>query len=120
MRSIAENVIDWLDDARRIATVAMLPILAHPVPRSLGWFYVFGSATLTMFMLQIITGMCLAVVYVPSANDAYTSLVYLNTEQPLGWLLRAVHYWSATGMVVMLAIHATRVFLMGAFKYRAS
>ena len=116
MRTIAKNVIDWLDTRVGLRT-ALLPILTHPVPRNLGWFYVFGSATLSMFVLQMITGICLAVVYVPSANDAYTSLVYLITEQPLGWLLRAVHYWSATGMVVMIAIHATRVFLMGAFKY---
>ena len=97
----------------------MLPILVHPVPRGLGWFYVFGSARCRCSYCSI-TGMCLAVVYVPSANDAYTSLVYLNTEQPLGWLLRAVHYWSATGMVVMLVLHATRVVLMGAFSIRAS
>ncbi|HEY4313485.1 MAG TPA: cytochrome b N-terminal domain-containing protein [Pirellulales bacterium] len=116
MRSIVGNVVGWLDDRLGLRS-AMLPILVHPVPRGLGWFYVFGSATLSMFVLQIITGICLAVVYVPSAADAYTSLEYLNTEQPLGWLLRAVHYWSATGMVVMLVCHATRVVLMGAFKY---
>jgi ubiquinol-cytochrome c reductase cytochrome b subunit len=110
------DVVAWLDKRVGLRT-AILPILTHPVPPNLGWFYVFGSATLTMFILQIVTGMCLAVVYVPAANDAYTSLEYLNTEQPLGWLLRAVHYWSATGMVVMLVLHATRVVLMGAFKY---
>ncbi|HEY1601665.1 MAG TPA: cytochrome b N-terminal domain-containing protein [Pirellulales bacterium] len=116
MRSPFGTVFSWLD-LRLGLRSAVWPILTHPVPRGLGWFYVFGSATLTMFTLQIITGICLAVVYVPAANDAYTSLLYLNNEQPLGWLLRAVHYWSASGMVVMLALHATRVFLMGAFKY---
>jgi len=116
MRSALRGIFGWLD-ARAGLRSAVWPILTHPVPRGLGWFYVFGSATLTMFVLQIVTGMCLAVVYVPAANDAYTSLEYLNNEQPLGWLLRAVHYWSATGMVVMLVLHATRVFLMGAFKY---
>ncbi|MBI2825444.1 MAG: cytochrome b N-terminal domain-containing protein [Planctomycetia bacterium] len=116
MPSRTQRIIDWFDLRLGIRT-AVLPILTHPVPRGLGWYYVFGSATLTMFMMQIVTGICLAVVYVPAASDAYTSLEYLNNEQPLGWLLRAVHYWSATGMVVLISLHATRVFLMGAFKY---
>ena len=116
MKSVIQQVFGWFDLRLGIRS-AIMPILTHPVPRGLGWFYVFGSATLTMFVLQVLTGICLAVVYVPAGNDAYTSLVYLNTEQPLGWLLRAVHYWSATGMVVMLTLHATRVFLMGAYKY---
>jgi len=116
MRSPLQGIISWLD-LRLGLRSAVLPILTHPVPRGLGWFYVFGSATLTMFVMQVVTGICLAVVYVPAANDAYSSLQYLNNEQPLGWLLRAVHYWSASGMVVMLMLHATRVFLMGAFKY---
>ena len=70
-------------------------MLTHPVPRGLGWYYVFGSATLTCYV-AVVTGICLAVVYVPSADEAYTSLEYLNQQQPLGWLLRAVHYWSAS------------------------
>jgi len=116
MRNLLGTAVNWLDQRLGLRS-AFLPVLTHPVPRGLGWFYVFGSATLSMFLLQIITGICLAVVYVPSASDAYTSLEYLNREQPLGWLLRAVHYWSASGMVVLMVLHATRVFLMGAFKY---
>jgi ubiquinol-cytochrome c reductase cytochrome b subunit len=116
MRSIVQTVFEWLDLRLGIRS-SIWPVVTHPVPRGLGWFYVFGSATLTLFIVQLITGVCLAVVYVPSAADAYTSLEYLNNEQPLGWLLRAVHYWSASGMVVMIALHATRVFLMGAYKY---
>lgn len=116
MRPVVQTVFEWLDLRLGIRS-AIWPVVTHPVPRGLGWFYVFGSATLTLFIVQLITGVCLAVVYVPSAADAYTSLEYLNNEQPLGWLLRAVHYWSASGMVVMIALHMTRVFLMGAFKY---
>ncbi len=116
MRSLVTKIFDWFDMRVGLRS-AILPVITHPVPRNLGWFYVFGSVTLTLFLLQIVTGICLAVVYVPSAEHAYTSLEYLNQEQPLGWLLRAVHYWSGSGMVVMIALHATRVFLMGAYKY---
>jgi len=96
---------------------ALVPILRHPTPRGARWWYVFGSATLTLFVLQIVTGIGLALVYVPSADRAYETLEYLNYDASLGWFLRALHNCSASGMVVMLALHMTQVFLMGAFKY---
>ena len=55
--------------------------------------------------------------YVPSADKAYESLLYLNTQQPLGGLLRAMHYYAGSGMVVMVLAHMTQVFLHGAYKY---
>ncbi len=83
----------------------------------MGWWYVFGSASLTLLMIQILTGIGLALVYVPSADKAYDSLLYLNYEQPLGWFLRALHYYAGSGMVVMVLVHMTQVFLHGAYKY---
>src|ERR1043166_7619701 len=90
----------------------------HKVPTSTNsWFYVFGSATLTCFAIQVITGICLAFVYVPSADQAYTSLNYLNHEQYLGWFLRAVHNWGSNYMVAMMSLHLIQTFLFGAYKY---
>ena len=68
-------------------------------------------------MIQILTGICLAFVYIPSANEAYTSLEYLNFHQALGWYLRAVHYWGSNFMVSIMMLHMAQVFLFGAFKY---
>ena len=79
----------------------------------MGWWYVFGSASMTLLMIQILTGIGLALVYVPAADKAYESLLYLNYEQPLGWFLRALHYYAGSGMVVMVLIHMTQVFLHG-------
>ena len=83
----------------------------------MGWWYVFGSASLTLLGIQILTGIGLALVYVPTADKAYESLLYLNYEQPLGWFLRALHYYAGSGMVVMVLVHMTQVFLHGAYKY---
>ena len=98
-------------------------MMRHPVPRQLegaeGWWYVFGSASLTFLLIQILTGIGLALVYVPAADKAYDSLLYLDYEQPLGWFLRALHYYAGSGMVVMLLVHMTQVFLHGAYKYPA-
>lgn len=96
-------------------------MLEHPIPRAAagpqGWWYVFGSASITLLMIQVITGIGLALVYVPSADKAYESLLYLNSQQPLGALLRALHYYAGSGMVVMVLAHMTQVFLQGAYKY---
>ena len=98
-----------------------LPMMRHPVPAPstgpMGWWYVFGSASLTLFLIQILTGIGLALVYVPAADKAYESLLFLDYEQPLGWFLRALHYYAGSGMVVMLLVHMTQVFLHGAYKY---
>ena len=55
----------------------------------------------------------------PSADKAYDSLVYLNEMEPLGWFLRALHYYAGSGMVVMVLAHMTQVFLQGAYNIRA-
>ena len=90
----------------------------HPVPRrTASWWYTFGSATLALFVLQIATGICLALVYVPSADKAYESLLYLNYEAPFGWFLRAAHFWGSNAMVAVMTLHMIQVFLWGAHKY---
>ena len=111
---------EWID--RRLALRdSLMPILRHPIPRSvdgpMGWWYVFGSASMTLLGIQFLTGIGLALVYVPSADKAYDSLVYLNDTEPLGWFLRALHYYAGSGMVVLVLAHMTQVFLHGAFKY---
>ena len=115
-----KGVADWLD-ARLGFREYVLPVLKHPIPKGaagpMGWWYVFGSASMTLLMIQVITGIGLALVYVPSADRAYDSLLYLNYEHPAGWFLRALHYYAGSGMVVMVLAHLTQVFLHGAYKY---
>lgn len=110
----------WID-ARAGVSATLWPMMRHPVPRSIdgpmGWWYVFGSASMTLLLIQILTGIGLSMVYVPSADKAYESLLYLDYEHPWGWFLRALHYYAGSGMVVMLLIHMTQVFLHGAYKY---
>jgi ubiquinol-cytochrome c reductase cytochrome b subunit len=111
---------DWFD-ARLGVRATLLPMMRHPIPRGvagpMGWWYVFGSASLTLLLVQILTGIGLALVYVPSADKAYDSLQSLNHDQSLGWFLRALHYYAGSGMVVLVLIHMTQVFLHGAHKY---
>jgi ubiquinol-cytochrome c reductase cytochrome b subunit len=107
----------WIEERAGIGA-ALAPALTHAVPRSTAsWWYVFGSATLALFMLQIATGICLALVYVPAADQAYQSLEYLNYQAPFGWYLRAVHFWGSNAMVMVMTLHMIQVFLFGAHKY---
>ncbi len=90
----------------------------HPIPASsASWWYVFGSAALTVFALQLVTGVLLALVYVPSAADAWNSLQALNHDITLGWFLRALHGWGSNFMLAIVLIHMVQVFLFGAYKY---
>ena len=111
------EVGEWLD-ARLGAGPTIAEVAGHRVPRqTASWWYVFGSGTLVLFVIQVVTGICLATVYVPSAAGAWQSLEVLNYEQPLGWYLRAVHGWGSNFMVAMMSIHVAQVFLFGAYKY---
>jgi ubiquinol-cytochrome c reductase cytochrome b subunit len=108
---------DWFD--RRLQLAAPIREAAeHPVPRNTAsWFYVFGSAALTIFLLQLVTGILLALIYVPSAGEAWSSLQALNHQVMLGWFIRAMHGWGSNFMVAIVLIHMTQVFLFGAHKY---
>jgi ubiquinol-cytochrome c reductase cytochrome b subunit len=120
MRRWLRAVGNWFD-ARLKVRETLLPMLRHPIPRAaagpMGWWYVFGSASLTLLLVQILTGIGLALVYVPAADKAYDSLLYMNYDESLGWFLRALHYYAGSGMVVLVLAHMTQVFLHGAYKY---
>lgn len=120
MKQLVLALVDWFEHRLNLQKTLM-PMLLHPIPRSAasvtGWWYVFGSASMTLLMIQILTGILLALVYVPSADQAYASLLYLNHDLAWGWFIRALHYWAGSGMVVMVVVHMTQVFLHGAYKY---
>ncbi len=106
----------WLDDRSGLVTWAR-HALEHPVPKRIGWWYVFGSATFIAFMLQVVTGIALATAYVPSSGDAYESLRFISEQALMGRFLRGLHYFGASAMVVLVGIHVARVYVMGAYKF---
>jgi len=116
MRLIAQ-IGEWFD--RRLQLAAPIREVAeHPVPKNTAsWWYVFGSAALVVFLLQLVTGIMLAFIYVPSASEAWNSLQNLNHDVTLGWFIRALHGWGSNFMVAIVLIHMMQVFLFGAYKF---
>jgi ubiquinol-cytochrome c reductase cytochrome b subunit len=114
---LIELIGNWLD-ARLQVGASIRETAEHPVPReAASWFYVFGSAAFVVFMLQIVTGIMLALIYVPSAGEAWNSLQALNHDVSLGWYIRALHGWGSNFMVAIVLIHMVQVFIFGAYKY---
>jgi ubiquinol-cytochrome c reductase cytochrome b subunit len=114
---LIQQLGDWCDLRLQLGK-PIRETAAHPVPReTASWFYVFGSAALTCFMLQIVTGILLALIYVPSAGEAWNSLQTLNHGIALGWFIRALHGWGSNFMVAIVLIHMVQVFLFGAYKF---
>src|ERR1700694_2781388 len=114
---LIQKVGEWFDLRLQLGE-SIRETAAHPVPReTASWFYVFGSAALTCFMLQIVTGILLALIYVPSAGEAWNSLQTLNHGIALGWFIRALHGWGSNFMVAIVLIHMVQVLLFGAYKF---
>src|SRR6266851_2288280 len=114
---LIQKLGDWFDLRLQLGT-PIRETAKHPVPReTASWFYVFGSAALTCFMLQIVTGILLALIYVPSAGEAWNSLQTLNHGISLGWFIRALHGWGSNFMIAIVLIHMVQVFLFGAYKF---
>src|SRR5262249_17086807 len=114
---LTKDLAEWFDQRLQLGQ-PIKEAMEHRVPRNTAsWAYVFGSASLTMMILQFVTGICLAFVYVPSADQAWTSLQVLNHQQSFGWFIRALHGWGSNFMVALVILHMVQVFLFGAYKF---
>jgi quinol---cytochrome c reductase cytochrome b subunit, bacillus type len=108
--------LDWLEERSGLVGATKY-FLFRKVPRDTNWFHTLGSATLTAFIVQLVTGVVLAFYYKPSPDEAYASIQYITNELTLGWLVRGMHRWGASVFIILLFLHMGRVFLFGAYKY---
>ena len=106
---------NWINDRIPVAKVLQLG-LDEEIPGGASFFFTLGSATLFVFILQMITGIWQLFYYVPTIDHAYDSLNYLRLFVPYGWLIHGLHYWGASAMVVLVGLHMLRVFIWGAYK----
>ncbi|MFL7892369.1 MAG: cytochrome bc complex cytochrome b subunit [Anaerolineales bacterium] len=109
------KVITWLDQRLGLTAIYNL-VLDRKVPK-VNWWFTFGSASLFLFVLQGVTGVFLAVYYVPDPVKAYDSVQFIMNGVTFGWLIRGIHHWGATLMVIFVFVHMLRTFFMGAYKF---
>ena len=106
---------NWLDD-RFAWRQVWNAIFIRKVPKT-NWLYTLGSASLFVAVNQIITGILLTIYYVPTPDHAYDSVQYITTQVTAGWLIRGLHHWGASAMVVLVVLHMLRIIFYGAYKY---
>jgi ubiquinol-cytochrome c reductase cytochrome b subunit len=116
LKIIFEKIYQWLED--RTGLISLVGKMAkHPVPSGARWWYVFGNATLCAFLIQVVSGIALALYYIPSADEAYVTLQTITHNTTFGGFARALHYYGASAMVLMVGIHMAQVFLQGSYKF---
>jgi quinol-cytochrome oxidoreductase complex cytochrome b subunit len=116
--------LDWVDE-RTGAVRGTKWFLFRNVPRDIMWMQTLGSAALTAFIVQTVTGVILAMYYEPSSAInpetgkpiAYSSIEMITTDLTWGWLVRGMHRWGASVFIILIFLHMGRVFLFGAYKY---
>jgi quinol-cytochrome oxidoreductase complex cytochrome b subunit len=108
--------LDWLDE-RSAVVQGTKYFLFRKVPRDSNWFHTLGSASLTAFLVQVLTGSILAMYYKPDPDKAYDSIQHITNDVTLGWLVRGMHRWGASVFIILMFFHMARVFLFGAYKY---
>jgi quinol-cytochrome oxidoreductase complex cytochrome b subunit len=112
---MASKVGEWLDE-RLGLTGIYNTVFDRNVPK-VNWWFTLGSASLFLFTLQVVTGIFLTIYYVPSPDHAYDSIQYIMNGVPFGWLIRGIHHWGATLMVIFVVAHMLRTFYFAAYKY---
>jgi quinol-cytochrome oxidoreductase complex cytochrome b subunit len=108
--------LDWLEERSGLIG-GVRYFLFRKVPADTNWMQTLGSATLTAFLVQALTGVILAMYYKPSPHDAYASIQNITDHVTMGWLVRGMHKWGASVFIILMFLHMGRVFLFGAYKY---
>jgi len=110
------SIVGWLDE-RTGASPFLRGFLFRKVPKGTNWYYTLGTATMFAFLSQAVTGVFLAMFYEPDPTRAYESASHITNDVFLGELVRGMHKWGATVMVVLIFLHMGRTFVFGAYKY---
>jgi menaquinol-cytochrome c reductase cytochrome b subunit len=108
--------LDWTEERSGLVG-GVKYFLFRKVPGDLSWAHTLGSASLTAFLVQAITGAILAMYYQPDPDTAYESIQRITNDLTLGWLVRGMHRWGASVFIILMFFHAARVFIFGAYKY---
>jgi ubiquinol-cytochrome c reductase cytochrome b subunit len=114
---LATLLFRWFDHRTGVHDFAK-KVLDEHIPGGARFAYVFGSGLLFIFLLQAVTGVCLALYYTPTAETAHTSVAYITKQVAGGAFLRSLHSYGSSAMIIVLALHFLQTFLFGSYKGR--
>ena len=109
------KIADWFDERIGWRTI-WNTVFIRKIPR-VNWLYTLGSATLLTVLNQGITGILLTIYYVPTPDHAFDSVQYITTQVSAGWLIRGLHHWGGSAMVLLTFLHMLRVIFLGSYKF---
>ena len=109
------RLLDWFD-SRTGYRAGLAHLLYERLPQGTGWAFTTGSVVTLLLGIQFLSGVVLAMYYVPSPALAYDSVQYVMRSLPMGWLVRGLHVWGASFLVVATVVHLLRVFTHAAYK----
>src|SRR3984957_6466598 len=115
--NIATKLDDWLDQRTGIDTI-LHETLDEPIPGGASWAYIFGSGLLFLFVSQVITGVFLALYYVPSADHAHTVVSYIIKVVSSGSFIRSLHAYGSSGIIILLVLHIGQTIFYGSYTRR--
>jgi menaquinol-cytochrome c reductase cytochrome b subunit len=116
LAQVGESVVGYVDE-RTGAKTGINWFLFRNIPAETSWFQTLGFAVMAIFGMQAVTGVFLAMYYKPDTTTAYSSIQHITNDVTWGWLVRGMHKWGASAMIVLVFLHMGRVFIMGSYKY---
>jgi len=113
--SLPNTLLDWLDSRTGWRT-GREKLLEEPIQAGVGWWFVTGSILLMLLTVQFVTGVVLAMFYVPAPDHAYDSIRFIMERLAFGHVLRGLHFFGASFIVVAAVVHMLRVVALGSYK----
>ena len=107
----------WWNERVPISGAQLRELTNEPVPNHMKkWWFALGGTPAYLFVVQIVTGIMLAIYYQPGSTTAYDSIAHITNEVTYGWYFRSIHKWAATLMIAAVVLHQMRVYFTAAYR----
>ncbi len=114
--SMMKNFMGWIDDRYPMTKVWNEHLAEYYAPKNFNFWYFMGSLALLVLVIQILTGVWLAMSYKPDATLAFGSVEYIMRDVDWGWLIRYMHSTGASAFFIVIYLHMFRGLMYGSYR----
>jgi ubiquinol-cytochrome c reductase cytochrome b subunit len=111
-----QQLMTWVDDRFPLTATFKAHLSEYYAPKNFNFWYFFGSLALLVLVIQIVTGIFLAMHYKPDANMAFASVEYIMRDVDWGWLIRYIHSTGASAFFIVVYLHMFRGLMYGSYR----